>query len=480
MSLSDLFYFQPYLWLGFGGVFVLLAGLLPAGQKLAYLLTIVVLTGAMLSSLELIYYNEVIESFIRVNGYTQTCTAFFCFVALIIFFMSFSARTIKETIDEIYYSLIIFSTLGMALILSDNLIAVLIGIELVTICGFCLTAWRPERNGAIEAATKIVITAGVASAFLLMGIALIYIGSGTLIVSKIPHMLTQPHGHSYIVMIGFVMLLVGVGFEMAVVPFHNWLADFYEGAPVPVVTFTGTVGKLAVLAWMAQLPFWLNGSLCLLELFHSVVTIIAILSMIVGTVLALNQNSLKRIMAYSSVTHFGFILVALALNQSSDSTSAIIYYGLIYTTTTIAIFSLITAVESAEGWSDLEHYRGFGYRCPWAGIAMTIATLSLAGIPPFTGFIAKFLTFKTAIAQNAWVLVITMVLTSAASMFYYLRIPLLIFDTSEQILPEKDSLCVKAKGFSVNKVISYLFVSTIFIVAIMAQSVLYYITDKMN
>lgn len=484
MSLSDLFYFQPYLWLGFGGVFVLLSGLLPAGKKLAYFTAIIVLLGALFSSLELIYYNETIESFIRVNWYTQSCIAFFCIIALSVLFMSASAKTINEHLDEIYYSLLVFSVLGMALIPSDNLIALITGIEMVTICGFCLTAWHPSRYGAIEASTKLVITAGVATAFLMMGIALIYIGSGTVIVSEIHHALTQSNSNSTVVIIGMVMLLTGVGFELAVVPFHNWLADFYEGAPVPVVAFIGTIGKLAVLAWVTQLPSWLSVSM--LEVFQYIISVIAVVSMVVGTVLALYQTSFKRILAYSSITHFGFILVALSIDPSAQNTAAIIYYALAYTVTSIAALALITAVEASEGWSGLDHYRGLGYRCPWAGISMATVMLSLAGIPPLTGFVAKFLIFKAAITQSAWALVIIMALTSAASIFYYVRILLILFEKPpeaihyKEAISDKTSVCASVNGFSMNMIVVYVFVAMTLILGIMTQSVLHYVSDKIG
>ena len=473
MSLSDLYYIEPYMWLGFGGLTVLLLGLLPAGKKWAYVGTVIVLLGVVLASLSLLDQHVVIENFVLVNKFTQSCVILFGLIALAVVFMSRSSGPINKDLDEIYYSLIIFSVLGMALIPSDNLISVLIGIEMVTICGFCLAAWTPSREGAVEAATKFVITAGLATGFLLMGIALIYLGSGTVIISEIQSGLGAKGASLTLTLAGLFMLLVGVGFELAVAPFHSWLADLYEGAPTPIVAFIGSIAKIAILAWLVLLPLWLNVSLW--HILEPAVAGLAIISMVLGTALALKQSRLKRILAYSSVVHFGFILVALAVYQSL-SVSAIVYYGLSYVVTTIAALAIIVGIEKNEGLSELEHYRGVGRRCPLIGVAFSLVILSLAGIPPLTGFFAKLLVFQVAINDSAWVLAIIMAIASAAGLYYYIRILLVLFDK-----PVDESAVCSVSGnscsmFSMNTLVIIVFVALTVLLGIFADPVLHYAT----
>ncbi len=471
MSLSDIFYLKPYLWLGFGGVVVLLSGLLPAGKKWAYASTIIVLLGALFSALELLNEQTIIENFVIVSKYTQSCIILFIVIALAVVFMSQSAKTINKDIDEIYYSLIIFSVLGMALIPSSNLIAVLIGIEMVTICAFCLAAWTPSRKGAVEAATKFVITAGVATGFLLMGIALIYLGSGTVDVSEIKSHLNMPDASRMLTITGFLLLMSGVGFELAVAPFHSWLADLYEGAPTPIVAFIGSVAKLSIIAWLVILPFLLD--IRLWNIIEWAIIIIAVISMVVGSVLALKQSSLKRILAYSSVVHFGFILVALAVYQR-ESITAIVYYGISYTVTTIAAFAIINGVESSKGLSTLDAFRGLGRRCPIAGTALTLVVLSLAGIPPLTGFFAKLLIFQTAINEEVWWLAVVMALAGAAGLYYYIRILLVIFDKPPQENIQYALSDGNNRRLSMNSLIVFVFVVLTVFLGVFAEPILHY------
>lgn len=471
MSLSDLFYLEPYMWLGFGGLAVLLLGLLPAGKKWAYIGTVIVLLGAIISAGALLGQSTTVENFVLINRFTQSCLVLFGIIALAVVFMSRSSGPIKKDLDEIYFSLIIFSVLGMAFIPSDNLIAVLIGIEMVTICGFCLAAWTPSRRGAVEAATKFVVTAGLATGFLLMGIALIYLGSGSVLVSGIQSGLGREGASLSLTIVGLIMLMIGIGFELAVAPFHSWLADLYEGAPAPVVAFIGSIAKLAVLAWLVLLPLWLN--IKLWAILEPAIAGLAVISMVVGTVLALQQSRLKRILAYSSVVHFGFILVALAVYQPL-SIPAIIYYALGYAVTTIAALAIIIGIEKTEGLSELEHYRGLGRRCPLAGIAFSLVVLSLAGIPPLTGFFAKLMIFQTALNESAWMLAIIMAIVSAAGLYYYIRILLVLFDKPADGMAD----CASGDGsctlMSMNTLVIVVFVALTVLLGIFAQPVLHY------
>ena len=471
MTLNDLYCLLPYIWLGFGGLFVLLLGLLPAGKYIAFQGALVVLSGTIISSSLLLNQTAVVDNFILINRFTQSCIIFFSIIAVAVLLMSRASSLIARELDETFYSLIIFSVLGMALLPGNNLIAMFIGIEMITVCGFALVIWSPSRYGAVEAAAKFVIAAGLAAGALVMGIALIYLGSGTVMLSEIQSGLASSGGNSVITVIGIFMLMTGIGFELAIVPFHSWLADVYEGAPASIVAFLGSITKLAVLAWLVLFPLWLNELWAEIE---PVMAVLAILSMVVGTLSALRQTSLKRILAYSSVAHFGFILVPLAVYQP-EAVSAVIYYGIGYAVATVGALAIIIGCEKTEGLSELECYRGVGRRYPFVGVALGIVILSLAGIPPLTGFFAKLIIFQTAINHGAYLLAIVLALTSAAGLYYYIRILLVVFDK----VPDAEILNTQGQtdSFSLLSVVSSIavvFSLLVIILGIAAQPVINY------
>ncbi|MCL1124084.1 NADH-quinone oxidoreductase subunit N [Shewanella surugensis] len=431
MQLSDLIYLSPYISLGLGGLLVLLTGLLPGSHKTPLFFTALVFILTILLSFQQLDSHQVIENFILINRFTQSCIIFFCVIGLITLWMSVNAASLFNQLDEIFYSLLIFAVLGMSLIPSNNIIAFLLGIELVTIASFCLCIWSPSRYGAIEAASKLMIIAGVASAFLIMGIALTYLGSGTLLFSEISKGLSTHSGNNIITFIGLMFIIIGVGFELALAPFHNWLADFYEGAPLPIVSFIGTIAKLAILAWALLLPHWLGEALW--QYIEPVIATIAIISMIAGALLALKQTNIKRLLAYSSVSHLGIMLIPLALYQPTSFT-VIIYYGVSYTLMTFAAMSILNSLESDQQTITLEGLRGIGRRQPIIGICMTFVILSLAGIPPLSGFFSKFLVLQITLNNAEYAFAIIIILSSAVALYYYLRLILVLYQQPDETL----------------------------------------------
>lgn len=432
MSLSDLITLSPYISLGLGGLLVLLTGLLPGSHKIPLFFTGLIFILTIALSYQQLNSHQVVENFVLVNRFTQSCIIFFCIIGLITLWMSVNAASLFNQLDEIFYSLLVFSVLGMSLIPSNNFIAFLLGIELVTIASFCLCIWSPNRYGAIEAASKLVIIAGVASAFLIMGIALTYLGSGSLLFSDIPHGLNTNTGNKLITLIGLMFIIIGVGFELAVTPFHNWLADFYEGAPLPIVSFIGTIAKLALLAWALLLPHWLGENLW--QYIEPVIATIAIISMIVGALLALKQTNIKRLLAYSSISHLGIMLVPLALYQSTSFT-VIIYYGVSYTLMTFAAISILNSLEDNQNRITLEGLMGIGRRQPIIGICMTFVILSLAGIPPLSGFFSKFLVLQTTLNNGEYAFALIIIFSSAVALYYYLRLILVLYQQPGDISP---------------------------------------------
>ncbi|WP_298771845.1 NADH-quinone oxidoreductase subunit N [uncultured Shewanella sp.] len=424
MTLSDLVYLSPYITLGLGGLVILLTGLLPGSHKLPLFFTALIFILTIILSAEQLNAQYTVENFVLVNRFTQSCMIFFCIIGLITLWMSVNALSLRHQLDEIFYSLLVFCVLGMSLIPSDNMIAFLLGIELVTISSFCLCIWSPNRYGAIEAASKLTIIAGVASAFLIMGIAITYLGTGSLSFSAMANGMDTEKGNNIITFVGLIFILIGVGFELAVAPFHNWLADFYEGAPLPIVSFIGTIAKLAILAWALLLPQWLG--IALWQYLEPVIAVIAIFSMIFGTLLALKQNNIKRLLAYSSISHLGVILVPLAFYQATSFT-VIIYYGVSYTLMTFAAISILNSLENHREVVTLETLSGIGRRRPIIGLCMTLVIISLAGIPPLSGFFAKLLVLQTTLNNEQYAVAIIIILSSAVALYYYLRLILVLY-----------------------------------------------------
>jgi NADH-quinone oxidoreductase subunit N len=331
--------------------------------------------------------------------------------------------------DETLYALVLFAVLGMCMLDSAaNLLTAFLGLELLAVPLFGLIAWQPQRRGAVEGGIKYGVLAGVAAAFFAYGVALFYVDSGTLTLSQgqLPPGGVAPDA---ILLLSSSLLLVAVGFELAIVPFHMWAPDIYQAAPAPVTTLLGSVAKMAVLAFLIrlfgqQLPqVW--------SFFIPLLYALALASMIVGNLLALRQQNIKRLLAYSAIAHIGYILVAMT-GGSEESIKAAIYYTIAYAVTSVTVFAVVTALALEGGDREsLQAWQGLGRRYPVCGLIMTLGLLSLAGIPPTVGFFAKLLAFTAALAAGHTVLVVVAVLTTAVSFYYYLRVVVVMFKPGE-------------------------------------------------
>ena len=287
----------------------------------------------------------------------------------------------------------------------------------------------------MEAGVKYLILAAVTSAFLLFGMALIYMETGSMDFTVI----AQRAGHwSPLFITGLGLMIVAIGFKLALVPFHFWAADVYQGAPSPVTSFIATVSKIGVFAVLMRfaLVIHLQTNTTALYIFAA----IAIASMIAGNVLALQQQNLKRLLAYSSIAHFGYLLVAF-LPGDEAGVEAAVFYLLAYAITILAAFGVITLLSSRnKDAEELELYRGLFWRNPVMALVLTVAMLSLAGIPLTAGFIGKFMVLTTGVQVRLWVPVVVLVLTSVMGLYYYLRIISTLFADAPATEPAEKSL----------------------------------------
>jgi len=269
------------------------------------------------------------------------------------------------------------------------------------------------------------VLAGATSAFLIFGMALVYAESGTMTATGVAELVAGLGAADPVVTIGVVMILVGVGFKLAVVPFHMWTPDVYQGGPAPVTAYIATVSKGAVFALL--LRFMLPVSADTSSTLFLALAAIAVASMVAGNVLALRQDNVKRILAYSSIAHLGYLLVAF-LATGERAGVAVGFYLVAYFATTLVAFGVVTVLSSEDRDADLLlDYRGLGARRPWLAAIFAVALFSLAGMPLTMGFIGKFVIFTAGAGSELWALVIVLVLTSTIGLYYYTRLIVVMY-----------------------------------------------------
>lgn len=311
-----------------------------------------------------------------------------------------------------YYILLMTTLLGMLFLVSTTHLGYLfIGIELISLPLYSLCALRFQDQRSGEAALKYFILGSVASAFLLLGISLFYLSTGSFHFSAIKAL--PPGGIS---LLSWSFLLIGLAFKLAFVPFHSWSPDAYEGAPLPVTAWMSTGVKVAITGvlgriWIHTPPFPLLQGFALLIIF----------TVVVGNLLALRQENLKRFLAYSSIAHAGYIGVGL-IQPTVDGLAAVLFYLVVYTVTNMGAFAVLLAESRPEEEGErLEAFHGLAVREGFLAFALSLMLLSLAGIPPLGGFTAKLFLFSTAIAGGSLPLVIIAILASLVGIYYYLR-----------------------------------------------------------
>jgi NADH-quinone oxidoreductase subunit N len=351
-------------------------------------------------------------------------------------FLSYDYIKQLQGVREEYYIIIFTSTLGASLLtVANHFVLFFLGIETLSISLYILIAFQRTKSNSIEAGIKYLILASVSSAFLLFGMALIYTAFGTMQFSAIVAALIKDEPLSPLVISGFGMMLVGVGFKLALVPFHMWTPDVYQGAPAPVSAYIATVSKGAVMAILIRFFFILKGFSN--HYLFVAVSGIAILSMFVGNILAIRQKNIKRLLGYSSIANMGYLIIIL-LTGSNRGIQASIFYLISYFFTTIGAFGVIALLSTKEYEVEkIEDFKGLFWKRPWLAIVFTISLLSLAGIPVTAGFIAKFYVILEGMKAGLMVLIILMIINSVIGLYYYLRIITTLFSApNDTKLPE--------------------------------------------
>lgn len=419
----DLLNSIPLLILSVSAVITILIGsVLKKSSKIVYAVTLIALISALYYSFEYLDKDYLIfNNFLRVNNIT-TIFSIIALFAVLLSTMSAKAYIIKEEIDFIeYYSLVLFSATGMLIMIqSYNLISVFVGLELMSISFYILAGFLRKRIKSNESALKYFLLGAFTTGFLLFGISLIYGVTGTMNYAKIfqdTSVFSSP-----VFLTGSVLFIIGFFFKMGLFPFHLWVPDVYEGAPTSITGLMSTAGKIAAVGTVAPFIVYAGG-----DNYRLILSIIALLTMLIGNVTALAQSNIKRILAFSSIASAGYILVGItALNNLS--LKSVSFYLFVYTMMQLGAFIIVSLIEKpAEGINEyrnvnIEDYKGLAKTNPQLAIPLTIFLFSLGGIPPFAGFWGKYYLFYAAIQSNLIWLSVSAILFSVISLYYYLKI----------------------------------------------------------
>lgn len=327
--------------------------------------------------------------------------------------------------EELYLLMLLATAGGMILVASQNLAALFIGLELLSVPVFGLVAYAFFNKRSLEAGIKYMILSAAGSAFLLFGMALLYAESGSLAFASLG--VLKDGNITLLGQLGVTMMLVGLAFKLSLVPFHLWTPDVYEGAPAPVAAFLATAAKVAVFAALVRLyqlsPVAEGGWMV------NLLSAIAIASIVLGNLLALMQSNLKRLLGYSSIAHFGYLLITLIASQGLAE-EAVGVYLVTYVLSSLGAFGVVCLMSSPYSNRDadaLYEYRGLFWRRPVLTGVLTLMMLSLAGIPLTAGFIGKFYIITVGVQAQLWLLLGALILGSAIGVFYYLRVMVTLY-----------------------------------------------------
>jgi NADH-quinone oxidoreductase subunit N len=436
MTGLDVLHILPLIILAAGAVL----GMLGVAVRRSHLATFAITLGTLILAsaalrLPALGTDRYITPLIRFGGYAIFFTGLLSLTALTVAVMAYGYMRGRAIVREEFYILLLISILGCAfLAASTHLASFFLGLEVLSVSLYALVAYSRSRPADIEAGIKYFIPAAASSAFLLFGMALVYADTGTMELAELARR-AGPAGQpgSVVALVGMGMILVGIGFKLALVPFHFWAADVYEGAPAPVAALIATASKGAIFAVL--LRYFGALQIETHEPFFMIFTVLAIATMLVGNYLALLQADLKRLLAYSSIAHMGYLLVAF-LAGGPQAVTAVTFYLLAYFITTLGAFAVITALSDKEtDFSRIADYRGLAFRHRLLGNILAAMMFSLAGIPLTAGFFAKFYVLLAGVGSALWLLVLVLVANSVIGLAYYLRVIVVLY---QRVEPTRD------------------------------------------
>ena len=362
------------------------------------------------------------------DGYTLFFKVVFLIIAFLTILISMGYAQREGIEGGEYYALVLFATVGMMLMAGGtHLITIFLGLETMSISIYVLVGMMREDRRSVESALKYFLLGAFATGFLLYGMAFVYGATGSLYLKEISSFIASNGNllNSPMLLMSLVFLTIGFGFKIASVPFHMWTPDVYEGAPTSITAFMATGVKAAGFAALVRVFF--SALSAFRPDWTSIMWVLAVATMTVGNIVAISQTNIKRMLAYSSIAHAGYLLVAFVAGNKLGA-SGILFYLMTYAFMNLGAFSCVILIgKKGEENTLITDYAGLGFKHPLLAAAMTIFLLSMAGIPPLGGFMAKFYVFGAAVESKFYWLVIFGVLNSAVSVYYYLRVTVLMY-----------------------------------------------------
>jgi NADH-quinone oxidoreductase subunit N len=429
MNASQLMALMPILTLSLTAVVLMIQASIKRDQTVAWWITA---AGFLLSIWAAGYareFNQSVTVLLEVDDWGLFFSTLILFASLVSLILSRESFLREGERKEEYYLLLVLSVLGaLVLVQSSHMVSLLLGMELMGVALYGMIAFPERGELPLEAAIKYLVLSACASAMLLFGFALLYAATGDLTYAGIGAAAGTAYGQEPLVMmVGSAMILAGLGFKLSVVPFHMWTPDVYQGAPTPVTVFLATVSKGAVFVALSR--FYVAAELYHYSTLILALSIVAAISMLFGNWLALQQDNIKRLLAYSSIAHFGYLLLALiamsyaqAMTEAQLIGEAVTFYLTAYILTTLTAFAVVTHLSGEDEKSlSIGAFDGLFWRQPLQACGLSVALLSFAGIPLTAGFIGKFYLINVAIQSQLWVLMAALVLGSAIGIYYYLR-----------------------------------------------------------
>ena len=462
MNLNDINTILPPLVLVAGAIVILMADLaVPRENKALTGWLAVIVYALSLGSLALVWGQNTtgFSNMTAVDGYALYLDGLIASIGIITILLTLRYNAERGIQRGEFYPLLLFSTSGMMLMAhAVNLLTVFVAIELLSIPLYILCGIARPRLDSEESSMKYFLLGAFASGFLVYGIALIYGATGTTQLTEIARKVTiDGTTNTLLLFAGTGLVLVGLGFKVAAVPFHMWTPDVYEGAPTTVTAFMATATKAAGFA--AVLRVFLFGLGPIISAWQPIIAVISALTMIVGNVVALSQTNLKRMLAYSSIAHAGYALIGVAAGNSLGATG-VLFYLVSYAATTLAAFAVMTALSTPAGEDQsIDAYAGLARRRPLLGLVMALAMFSLTGVPPTAGFAGKYFLFQAAVGSGLTWLAIIGVLTSVISAYFYLRVVVTVFmrEPSAEAAPLSASNATRGVAIAITAIATLVF-----------------------
>jgi len=410
-----------------------------------HLMTYWITQATLLVTLVLVLYYYPDNALIAFHGsfisdsMSAILKAFMCGITFVVFLYSHEYLKEHQFLKGEYFVLGLFAVLGMMIMASAySLLSVYLGLELLSLSLYAMVAMQRDSKSASEAAMKYFVLGALASGMLLYGISMIYGLTGYLQLANIADMINTESANRLYLVYGMIFLIIGIAFKLGAVPFHMWLPDVYQGAPTSVTLFISTAPKIAAFAMAMRVL--VDGLLPLLSDWQSILMILAVLSMATGNIIAIAQTNIKRMLAYSTIAHVGFLFLGLIAGTATGFAGSM-FYIISYALMSMGAFGMVILLGRYGFEADLlDDFKGLSERSPWFAFVMLCFMFSMAGVPPFLGFWSKWFVLKELVASGFVELAVIAILFSIIGVYYYLRIiKLMYFDKPDSMIAVKAS-----------------------------------------